>query len=51
MVCIPSVDLKSYHLSTIPFPYHLTPNDIYVGPWIDYPLHYEVIPTGWTRWA
>ncbi|KAF7340338.1 Reverse transcriptase-RNase H-integrase [Mycena venus] len=42
-------DFQSHQLLTIPFPNHLTPNDIYVGPWHSSPLHNEVMPTGWTR--
>ncbi|KAF7340339.1 Reverse transcriptase-RNase H-integrase [Mycena venus] len=55
-------NFQSHQLLTIPFPNHLTPNDIYVGhwdsylldndyvePWHSYPLHKEVMPTGWTR--
>ncbi|KAF7340336.1 hypothetical protein MVEN_01952800 [Mycena venus] len=54
-ITIPSIcitddrgDFQSHQLLTIPFPNHLTPNDIYVRPWHG-PLHKEVMPTGWTR--
>ncbi|KAF7340341.1 Reverse transcriptase-RNase H-integrase [Mycena venus] len=42
-------DFQSHQFLTIAFSNHPTPNDIYVGPWHSYPLHNEVMPTGWTR--
>jgi hypothetical protein len=52
-IWIPShyVDFKSLQIFTIPFPNHLTSNEIHMGSWNSYPLHSEVMPTGWTRWA
>ncbi|KAJ7818702.1 hypothetical protein B0H14DRAFT_2601131 [Mycena olivaceomarginata] len=43
-------DFKSDQLLANPFPNHVTPNDIYVWPWGDYPLQNdEGMPTGWIR--
>jgi hypothetical protein len=44
-------DFKSDQLLAVPFPNHLTPNEIYMQPWECYPLQYESMPTGWTRWV
>ncbi|KAJ7356437.1 hypothetical protein DFH08DRAFT_849051 [Mycena albidolilacea] len=42
-------DFKSDQLLAIPFPNHVTPNEIYMRPWECYPLQKESMPTGWTR--
>ncbi|KAJ7303637.1 hypothetical protein DFH08DRAFT_825735 [Mycena albidolilacea] len=44
-------DFKSNQLLAIPFPNHVTPNEIYIQPWEGYSLQCEGMPTGWTRWV
>ncbi|KAF7340330.1 hypothetical protein MVEN_01952200 [Mycena venus] len=50
-IWIPSdgADLKLPQTLAIPFPKHLTSNDIYVQSWYGHTLCSEVMPTGWTR--
>ncbi|KAJ7768012.1 hypothetical protein B0H14DRAFT_3165120 [Mycena olivaceomarginata] len=42
-------DFKSGQPLAIPFPNHVTLNEIYMQPWGGYPLQNESMPTGWTR--
>ncbi|KAJ7787198.1 hypothetical protein B0H14DRAFT_287941 [Mycena olivaceomarginata] len=42
-------DFRSDQLLAIPFPNHVTPNEIHMQPWESYPLQNEGMPAGWTR--
>ncbi|KAJ7768003.1 hypothetical protein B0H14DRAFT_358589 [Mycena olivaceomarginata] len=42
-------DFKADQFLAIPFPNHVTPNEIYMQPWGGCQVQNEGMPTGWTR--